>query len=177
MQASFLPGKTKKGFRTSEVMQTPVQYVLKQSASTECGWLNSKLSSMYLMWFFSRILEERKKDVTVSPSLAQGLPFWRYLLWFCLFFWPPSANLHNKGSVGTEKATGQTREWIHWSQWGRKHTQLQHLQQYQVSIIQKKHSTHRVFLVESWWICHWNAELWPRTSPWIPSWKTRQSSN
>lgn len=26
-----------------------------------------------------------------------------YLFWFCLFFCPPSANLHNKGSAGTEK--------------------------------------------------------------------------
>lgn len=58
-------------------------------------------------------------SLTASPSLAQGLPFWRYFPWFCLFFWPPSANLHNKGSVGTEGATreressNQSREQKH----------------------------------------------------------------
>lgn len=54
-------------------------------------------------------------QATVSPSLAQALPFWRYFPWFCLFFCPPSANLHNKGSVGAAKATVETREWIQWS--------------------------------------------------------------
>lgn len=35
-----------------------------------------------------------------SPSRGHGLPFCVYLLGFCLFFCPPSANLHSKGSGG-----------------------------------------------------------------------------
>lgn len=42
-----------------------------------------------------------------SPSLGQGLPFWVYLLWFCRFFCPPSANLHSKGSLGAGKIRNQ----------------------------------------------------------------------
>lgn len=120
-----------------------------------------------------RVHFKNRMFLTVSPSLAQGRPFWRYFPWFCLFFWPPSANLHNKGSVGTMKAIDQTREWIQWSRWGTKKTELWHQQQqYQFPIIQNKHSTHQALLVESWWICHWNAELWPRTSLWTPFWNT-----
>ncbi len=36
----------------------------------------------------------------VSPSLAQARPFCTYLFWLWRFFWPPSANLHSKGSDG-----------------------------------------------------------------------------
>lgn len=105
--------------------------------------------------------------LTASPSRAQGLPFWRYFPWFCLFFWPPSANLHNKGSVGTEKATHErelsdhSREQKHWA--------LAPPPTISGSY-NIKHSTHQALPVESWWICHWNAELWPRTSQWTPSW-------
>lgn len=44
---------------------------------------------------------EEKSKLTVSPSLVQGRPFCRYFPWLWRFFWPPSANLHNKGSDGT----------------------------------------------------------------------------
>ncbi len=36
----------------------------------------------------------------VSPSLAQARPFCTYLFRLWRFFWPPSANLHSKGSDG-----------------------------------------------------------------------------
>ena len=35
-----------------------------------------------------------------SPSRAHDRPFWGYLIWVCLFFWPPSANLQSNGSAG-----------------------------------------------------------------------------
>lgn len=99
-----------------KVMQTPGQFVLKKNLLIysenlkilnfwTCSWFDFQ-QEMYNMTTGSH-QEFQVKTVllTPSPSLAQGLPFWRYFPWFCLFFWPPSANLHNKGSVGTERAT------------------------------------------------------------------------
>lgn len=37
-----------------------------------------------------------------SPSLPQPRQFWVNLFWLCLFFCPPSANLHSKGSGGAK---------------------------------------------------------------------------
>ena len=46
-----------------------------------------------------------------SPSRVHGRPFWGYLTWVCLFFWPPSANLHSNGSAGaTEWVRERERE-------------------------------------------------------------------
>lgn len=57
-----------------------------------------------------------------SPSRVHGRPFWGYLTWVCLFFWPPSANLHSNGSAGATEwvrqrereggRQGQTQRWI-----------------------------------------------------------------
>jgi len=45
----------------------------------------------------------------LSPSLAQPRPFCTYLFWLWRFFWPPSANLHSKGSDGAVET--QRRAW------------------------------------------------------------------
>lgn len=50
----------------------------------------------------------KKTKLTVSPSLVQGRPFCRYFPWLWRFFWPPSANLHSKGSDGAEPEVSQT---------------------------------------------------------------------
>lgn len=42
-----------------------------------------------------------------SPSRVHGRPFWGYLTWVCLFFWPPSANLHSSGSAGATQEVSQ----------------------------------------------------------------------
>lgn len=54
--------------------------------------------------------ENKKIKLTVSPSLVQGRPFCRYFPWLWRFFWPPSANLHSKGSDGAEPEVFQTED-------------------------------------------------------------------
>lgn len=123
--------------------------------------------------------------LTVSPSLVHGRPFCRYFPWLWRFFWPPSANLHNKGSGGTAPMRKYHVKWtitlifVNACSVGSDYfLGLEMCLKIQCPIntsaqIYRTKNTNPELQVESWYIFHWNVGWWPHISPLTPSYKKR----
>lgn len=99
----FNPGKTQratgwKGLRSNKPIETcflcysftfPLTLSENAAVAVEVDVLQWVL--LIFVWWLNTL---------TSPSRGHGRPFWGNFTWVCLFFWPPSANLHSRGSAG-----------------------------------------------------------------------------